>query len=113
MQKLITQIIIRLVNRNLPVFITTHSDIVFQHINNMIKLFNAKNQKELLKRLNFKQEDMLNPAYIKVYEFVIENNKTIVKPLKLTKQGFEVPTFNNALIELANETMTLSEDVDD
>jgi hypothetical protein len=113
MQKLITQIIIRLINRNLPVFITTHSDIVFQHINNMIKLFNAKNQKELLKRLNFKQEDMLNPAYIKVYEFVIENNKTIVKPLKLTKQGFEVPTFNNALIELANETMTLSEDVDD
>lgn len=108
-QKIITRVIIKLVNKGFPVVITTHSDTIFQHINNMIKMFHSKHQKELLDQFRYTKDDMLNPDHIKVYEFKIEENKTEVKPLNLTKEGFEVPSFNNTLIELANETMILSE----
>jgi len=112
-QKIITRVIIKLLNKGYPIVITTHSDTIFQHINNMIKLYNAKNQKELLEKLNYSKDDILDPKKIKVYEFKIINNKTEVRPLKLTKEGFEVPSFNNALIDLAKESMILSEAVNE
>ena len=112
-QKIITRVIIKLLNKGYPIVITTHSDTIFQHINNMIKLYNAKNQQELLDRLAYSKDEVLDPKKIKVYEFKIINNKTEVNPLKLTKEGFEVPSFNKALIDLAQESVILSEAVDD
>jgi hypothetical protein len=79
----------------------------------MIKLYNAKDKKELLKKLNYSDNDILNPKKVKVYEFKVVNNKTEVISLKLTKEGFEVPSFNNALIDLAKESMILSEAVNE
>ena len=112
-QKIITRAVIKLVNKKYPVVITTHSDVIFQHINNMIKLHYSKNKDELLKRLEYDEDDIINPYDIKVYEFKIVDYKTEVRLLKLTKEGFEVPSFNKALIELANETMILSESLGD
>ncbi len=113
LQKTATRVIIKLLNKNYPIIITTHSDVIFQHINNMIKLSNAKNQKILLEKLNYSKDDILDPKKVRVYEFEVTNGKTEVKPLKLTKEGFEVPSFNKALIDLAEETMILNEAVNE
>lgn len=112
-QRLITQVIIRLVNNALPVIITTHSDVVLQQINNMIKLYNSKRQEELLNKYNYTKKDILNPDDIKAYQFISKENKTTIEPLKLTKSGFETPQFNKALIDLANETMDLEDSVNE
>lgn len=98
-------------NKKFPVIITTHSDTIFQHINNMIKLSNSKNQQELMNQFGYDKTDLISKDDIKVYEFKIVDNKTEVNPLVLTTEGFEVPSFNDALIELANETITLSENI--
>jgi predicted ATPase len=113
LQKTITRVIIKLLNKNSHIIITTHSDVIFQHINNMIKLSNAKNQKMLLEKLNYSEDDILDSKKARVYEFKIVNGKTEVIPLKLTKEGFEVPSFNNALIDLAEETMMLNEAINE
>jgi len=110
-QRLITQVIIRLVNSGLPVVITTHSDVVLQQLNNMIKLYNSKKQKELLDKFNYTKKDILNPNDIIAYQFISKDNKTMIEPLKLTKSGLETPQFNKALIDLANETMELEDSI--
>ena len=109
MQRIVTQAMARLVNKGLPIWCSTHSDIIFQQINNLIKLHNHKNKEEMMEKLGYKKEDLIDPKDIKAYQFIIDK-QTVVKPLKLTKEGFEVPTFNESLIALANETLELSGD---
>ena len=111
LQQQIARLLIKLVapdSGGKQVFITTHSDTIIQHINNMIKLANnpTKNQKELLKEFNFEEDDIINFDRIRMYQFDVQrdtNNKTIVKPLKSTKYGFEVPTFNNFIRSMSKQ----------
>ena len=110
-QKIATRAIIKLMNKKFPVVMTTHSDTIFQHINNMIKLSNIKNKKDLMDKLGYDKDDLIDKEDIKVYEFKVTNNQTEVIPLTLTNEGFEVPSFNNTLIELAQETILLSENL--
>ena len=109
MQRVITQAMARLVNKGLPLWCTTHSDTILQQVNNLIKLHNHKNKKEMMEKFGYEKEDLINPKEIKAYQFVVEK-QSVVKPLKLTDDGFEVPTFNESIINLANETIVLSGD---
>lgn len=58
---------------------------------------------------SYEKSDLINPKDIKAYQF-ISDKQTIVNPLKLTQDGFEVPTFNESILSLANETLELSSD---
>jgi len=108
-QKTITRVIIKLMNKKFPIVITTHSDTIFQHLNNMIKLSNTKNKKELIEQFGYSKDDLIYKEDIKVYEFKVIDNQTEVTSLTLRDEGFEVPSFNDSLIELAEETIALSE----
>jgi hypothetical protein len=77
----------------------------------MIKLYHSTNKDELIKKFEYKEDDILNPKNISAYEFVVENNKTIIEPLTLRNDGFEVPQFNKALIDLANETIEIGDNL--
>ncbi|MBD3840089.1 MAG: AAA family ATPase, partial [Epsilonproteobacteria bacterium] len=81
MQRVITQAMARLVNKGLPIWCTTHSDTILQQVNNLIKLFNHKDKKELMQKFGYEKEDLINPNDIKAYQFVVDR-QTIVKPLK-------------------------------
>lgn len=109
MQRAITQAMVRLVNKGLPLWCTTHSDTILQQVNNLIKLANHKNKNELMQKFGYTKEDLINKNDVKAYQFIVDKTTT-VKPLKLTDEGFEVPTFNEAIIALANETIELSGD---
>lgn len=109
MQRIITQAMARLVNKGLPIWCTTHSDTILQQVNNLIKLSNHKDKSEMMQQFGYTKEDLIDKNDIKAYQFVVDRY-TIVEPLKLTSEGFEVPTFNEAIISLANETIELSGD---
>ncbi len=110
LQRQIARVLIQLVNSNKRVFITTHSDTIIQHINNMIRLFNnpSERQKELLNKLNYTEQDMIDENTIRMYQFdtTINNGieqKTSVVPLPYSNDGFDIPTFTDFLYDISDE----------
>ncbi len=115
MQKTIAKAMVRLVNMGLPVWITTHSDTIFQQVNNLIKLYNHPNRKELAKEFGYNEEDFLSPEKVTAYQFnVKDHGKTEIDALSLSEEGFAAPTFNESIIDLAKETIRFQrDDLDD
>ena len=110
LQLVIARAIIRLVNEGLPVWITTHSETILQHINNMIKLNNHPQKKDLMSRYKYEAKDLLSDKDVNMYQFdVLETQKTDIQKLHCGKYGFVVPTFNQTLYELSQETFYLQE----
>ncbi|WP_414733329.1 AAA family ATPase [Acetobacterium carbinolicum] len=105
------KLIIKLVNSGIPVWITTHSETILQHINNMIKLDNNKDKAKLMEEYSYSKEDMINREMITMYQFNTDNKgKTTIESLESNEYGFIVPTFNAALENLVNEVYAFQED---
>ena len=104
LQKKMAQLLIRMVNGGKSVFITTHSDTIIQHINNMQMLRRSESE-ELRTKYGYKKEDLLAAEDVRLYQFTHdEDGKSILKPLEKTDYGFVVPTFNDSLKNLLDET---------
>ena len=111
LQQKMARLIINMMNLGIPVWITTHSDTILQHINNMIKLKNHTRSGELQKEYGYTKADILSKEDIQMYQFVAEDNgKTKLITLESTKYGFVVPTFNNALEKIVDEVYAFQED---
>lgn len=104
-QKLIARVLIRLVNKGMFIAATTHSDIILQHINNMIKLSDlGTDGQKTAGRIGYKSDDILDRNKIAVYQFKIEDRKkTVVYDVECGEYGFEANTFYDALKELNDE----------
>ena len=115
LQKKIAQFLIRLVHNGVPIWITTHSDTLLQHFNNMIKLNNrsADEREELLKEFNYTKEDLLNPDEINLYQFERGEKITTIQKLKSGTYGFVAPSFNKAIDKLMSEIFAFQEDGED
>ena len=98
------KIIGRIVNSGIGMVITTHSDIILQHINNMIKLTKREDCKEICDKLGYTQSDLLSHNQVKVYQLSAKTRgKTEVEELYCGEDGFVIPTFNDALDNIMNE----------
>lgn len=98
------RVLIRLKNMGLPVFITTHSDIILQHVNNMIKLSDLPDVDKFLKDSEYDELDLVARQDVAVYQFDIQNNqKTQVTKLSCGDYGFEAMTFYKTLEKLNNQ----------
>lgn len=105
------KLILKLVNSGIPVWITTHSDTILQHINNMIKLDNNKDKAKLMEEFSYAKADLINREMIAMYQFNSDNKgKTTIESLESNEYGFIVPTFNAALENLVNEVYAFQED---
>ncbi|WP_028328840.1 AAA family ATPase [Brachyspira alvinipulli] len=106
LQQQLTRVFIKLINSHIHILITTHSDTIIQHINNMIKL-NANSEdkrKELMQIYNYDEDDLISEDKVKMYQFDIEKDGfTKVTELEGSKYGFEVPTFHDYLIKVSKE----------
>ena len=112
-QWLIARVLIKLVNSGKQVWITTHSDTVLQHINNMIKLQGNPNKAELAKQYEYDQDDLITSGDIAMYQFdVLPGNKTAIKPLACTEFGFVIPTFNDTLAKILDEVYAFQTEED-
>lgn len=111
LQQKMAKLIINLVNSGIPVWITTHSDTILQHINNMVKLKKNDEVNTLMEEYNYTKKDLLNPEEVSMYQFIPTGiGKTKLEQLKCTKYGFVVPTFNNALEKIVREVYAFQED---
>lgn len=111
LQQKMARLIINLVNRGLPVWITTHSDTMLQHINNMLKLKNHKQCADLMKEYDYKKEDLLEAKDVSMYQFSERNvGRSKLEQLEYTQYGFVIPTFNNALQKIVEEVYAFQED---
>jgi predicted ATP-binding protein involved in virulence len=104
LQQKMAQVLIRLSHR-IGVLATTHSTVIAQHVNNMIRYFNRKDGKELAKEYGYEKEDIIDPARIRMYQFDVsqDDGMTDVTELKPLINGFSVTTFADTLREMRNE----------
>lgn len=111
LQKKIAQLLIRFIHSGIPIWITTHSDTILQHFNNMIKLNNrsTEEKEELLKEYKYKAEDLLSPEEINLYQFERGEKHTEIQKLESGKYGFVGNLFNKAIEELVNEIYAFQE----
>lgn len=114
LQKEMARLLVLLANKGYPVWITTHSDTILQHINNMIKLSNKKDKdekSELMLRYGYWDKDMLSTKDVTMFQFLrTENNKTQITPMISNEYGFVAPTFNSALEDLVEEVRAFQEE---
>lgn len=103
-QRILAVALVKLVNRNMPVWLTTHSDILFQQVNNLMKLAHHPHKEELLKKWGYEEEDILDPERVRAYQFQTSEKETIIKKIAPTENGFPAETFNQVIIDLNQET---------
>ena len=97
------RVMARIVNSGIDIIATTHSDILLQSINNKIALKNHPQQKDLCKKLQLEEKDLLMDTQVKVYQFQEHNGKSQLIEIPCGQNGFAVPTFNNALDAIMGE----------
>lgn len=102
---------INLVNHGIPVWITTHSDTILQHINNMIKLNTNKHCSKLMEEYGYQKDDLLSGKDVSMYQFVeSESGRSKLEKLECTQYGFVIPTFNDALEQIVGEVYAFQEE---
>ena len=69
LQQKMARTLIQTANTCFPVMATTHSDIMMQHVNNMICLDRHENKEELMQELGYEEDDLLNVENVSVYQF--------------------------------------------
>lgn len=108
LQKQIARILINLVNKKSNIVISTHSDTILEHINNMVVLHGMKNENkknQILKEYSYTKNDTIDIDKIRIYQFdTDDNDMTTIKELKGDREtGFYIETFhkyiNNASLE--------------
>lgn len=108
LQNKVAKLICNLVNLDIDMFVTTHSDIILQYINNMIRLSENENQEQILNALSYTTKDMVNRNQVRVYQLC--NHKdgySTVEELSCGEYGFEAETFNHALDKIMEEGYTI------
>ena len=115
LQQQLTRVFIKLVNSNTNVLITTHSDTIVQHINNMIKLNSNDDERKkyLMNKYGYDEDDLISEDKVRMYQFDInkEYGFTEVIKLKSSEYGFEVPTFNKVLKKISEEIYDFQEEL--
>ena len=108
LQQSMGKLLCRLINIQIGVVATTHSDIILQHINNMIKLSTTENREEICAEFGYGDMDLLSPDKVRVYQLEETNNGTTkVTELPCGRYGFEIPTFNDALDDIMEVAYTI------
>ncbi|HLK82255.1 MAG TPA: AAA family ATPase [Xanthobacteraceae bacterium] len=108
-QRLIARALARLVNLGVSVLVTSHSDTFVQQINNLMHLYQHPQRLSLMKELGYEEGDLINPADAKLYEFSERGDKTDVREVNREAAGFIVPSLNETLVNLSEETITLQD----
>ena len=113
------KLLIRLVNNDINIITTTHSDIILQHVNNMCRAFRLANAdesgqvKEKLNQFELIKEDLIDINQVAVYQLTDHRSFSTVEEIKPEKDGFYVPTFSNALMNILEQTTEINDITDE
>ena len=103
LQNTMCKVLIRMVNSGIHVVGTTHSDILIQGINNMIKQCSHPEKDKICSELSIGTDELIAAKDVNVYQFEMNGNKSSLTKLECGENGFAVPTFNNALDMIMEE----------
>lgn len=104
LQQKIARVICQLASAGVKMTLTTHSDIILQHINNMIRLSERQDAERICSELGYDSGDLLKAEEVKVYQLKSNAGEgTKVEELPCGKNGFAAPTFNDALDRIMEE----------
>lgn len=110
LQQKMGRVLCKMVNAGVQMNVTTHSDIILQHVNNMIRLSGREDREEICHQLGYTARDLLSPQKVKVYQLkAVAGGKTKVEELSCGENGFAVPTFNDALDRIMDEAYVIQE----
>lgn len=109
----LARLLARMIQAGLKVLITTHSDYIIKEINNLIMLSRSfKNKKEVVRELEYRNDDFLKPDSIRAY---IAEGDSLSK-CDVDEFGIDMPVFDetiNKINRISNElTSRLEEDRD-
>ena len=93
-QILLARLLARMIQSNLKVLITTHSDYIIKEINNLIMLSRPfKEKKKVVKDLGYKKDDFIEPDAIRAY---VAEGDSLTK-CKIDEFGIDMPVFDETI----------------
>ncbi|MFV0602381.1 AAA family ATPase [Phascolarctobacterium faecium] len=108
LQQEMGKVLIRLVNLNVNVVATTHSDIIIQHINNMCILNSVKENSTIKEKFDLKDEDLISENKVAVYQLTDCGTFAEVDRIYPKNASFNVPTFTDSLIKILEQTTEIN-----
>ncbi len=105
MQSVVTRALAML-SKYADVLITTHSPIILDELDNLIKL--NKLSPEEKKKLGYREEEGLDPESLKIYRFKLDGT---VEGVRVTEEGIEEEEFSSVIMELSNKYADVEEAV--
>lgn len=115
LQKEIARVLINLVNKKTNIIVSTHSDTILEHINNMAVLHSMKDENkknQILKEYSYTENDTIDIDKIRIYQFDTDDNDiTTIKELKGDREtGFYIETFHKYINNASLEYDAINED---
>lgn len=110
------RLVVRLVNSNYKMVISTHSDTMAIALNNLILLSHLKNKEIVAKKLGYNRDDFFQKDDIHVYQFKCGKQKTTVSEIKMYPNiniGYDFELFNQSSDRLYTDAKTILEDIDE
>lgn len=92
-QILLARLLARMIQSNLKVLITTHSDYIIKEINNLIMLNRLKKKKKVAKDLGYKEDDFIEPGAIRAY---VAEGDSLTK-CEIDEFGIDMPVFDETI----------------
>lgn len=111
LQRVLARVLVRLVRKGTRVLVTTHSDLLCQQFNNFMRLGMRSDaeRKAISQQLGYEDSDYLTAEEVRGYSFARGSEGTEVTELPKSEYGVAMPTFNDELDRLLNESRTLDE----
>ncbi|NCC62064.1 MAG: hypothetical protein EOM12_14245 [Verrucomicrobiae bacterium] len=115
MQKALARLLVRLVNKGLPIWFTTHGDTFFQQMSNLVKASSVDGQ--TLKEISLDRNETIEPKDVSAFYFrrqVDQREKTTtnIDSLTVDEGGIAGPAFNDSILSLAEETFFLKKAIE-
>ena len=109
----LARLLVRMVNAGYRMVVSTHSDTMAATINNLITISFKEKKDELMSKLGYEKEDMLESANVKAYQFIIgKDGKTKVEEVKShfsVGVGFDFDIFNYANDKIYQDAVEIAE----
>jgi len=97
----IARLLVRLINNDIKVFITTHSDYIIKELNNLLMLANKFPEKAaLMNEFDYTTDDILHEDDLRAY---IANNNGTLSPIETDELGMMRSGFDDAIVQI-NQT---------
>jgi predicted ATPase len=112
LQQVMARVLIKIMNSGyygIPVIASTHSDIIVQHVSNMLHLSLRPDREQLMSEFGYDEDDLLEPEDVRIYQFNDRGTHSeVTAVLWNAGNGFVVSTFIDALDSILQNTIDIT-----